>query len=75
MVYINVIISYSFKELRKRKRVDVQKGATILFKSFPLRLAEPYHLVQHKLPTLTFVYHVVWALPSCFRWTRLCVIG
>ncbi len=21
------------------------------------------------------VYHVVWALPSCFQWTRLCAIG
>ncbi len=24
---------------------------------------------------MAFVYQVVWSLPSCFRWTRLCMIG
>ncbi len=24
---------------------------------------------------MAFVYHMVWSLPSCFQWTRLCVIG
>ncbi len=52
-----------------------QKDTAILFMSLPLQLAEPYHVVPRKLLTFTFVYDVVWALPSCFRWTRLCVIG
>ncbi len=45
---------------KKTKRVDVQKGAAILFTSLPTRLHEPYHVVQQKLPTFTFVYHVVY---------------
>ncbi len=24
---------------------------------------------------MAFVYHMVWSLPSCFWWTKLCVIG
>ncbi len=47
----------------------------VLFTSLPLQLAAPYHVVQWKLLTFTFVYLMVWALPSCFRWTRLCVIS
>ncbi len=68
LFYINLIISYSFKSLQtKSNTVDVLMGAAILFKSLQLRLPEPYHVVQGKLPTFTFVYHVVWSLPSCFR--------
>ncbi len=47
-------------------------GAAILFTSLQLRLAEPYHVVPTEV---TNVYHVVWSLSSCFRLTRLCVIG
>ncbi len=46
-------------------------GTAILFTSLQLRLAEPYHVVQE----VADVYHMVWSLPSCFRWTRLCMIG
>ncbi len=47
--------------------LDVLIGAAILFTSLQLRLAEPYHAV--------YVGNFRWSLPSCFRRTRLCVIG
>ncbi len=31
--------------------------------------------IPHGLTEMAFIYHMVWSLPSCFRWTRLCVIG
>ncbi len=55
LFYINVFISYSFKECAKKQHVDIQKGATILFMSLPLQLAEPRgHFTGH--------WHLVWRL-------------
>ncbi len=75
LFYINLIIPYSFQSLQT-------KSNTVW--SWMYWWVPPFYLshcncdwLNHTYgPTeMVFVYHVVWSLPSCFQWTRLCVIG
>ncbi len=68
LFYINVIISYSFNQFTNKEQycgwTDGRRHLIYIIAT----------AIGWTIPEVADEYHVVWSLPSCFRWTRLCMI-